>query len=195
MNLKNLLVCLSFILLFSIVFSQQSEIEVVAVKASLQQKNLVVEIIAINPGEREEKITITTKYFDWVDERVEALPREKTKKITYILHSVTSGTVKMSISNGVNKFIEVALTENTAENKELSVKEITAEEYSLPEPESEERESKGNGLKKFNPIEIAIVIVLFFVLAVAAKMLLERGKKQVIIQEMRVERQVKKIQL
>jgi len=173
MQKRSVLVGIVFLLLCSSAFSQQPKIEIIGVDAKLQQKNLVVEIIALNKGDSAGSIKITTNYFGEVDERNEAIPADSTKKFTYTIHNAKTGNVKLAIENGVSKFVEIGIPENTVNSQDLFVKEITAENYLAPAAANNQISSPTGNL---NPYHIAIAIALIFAAIILAGTLQKRGK-------------------
>ncbi len=150
---KTIIACI-ILIIFSASAMGQESIGVAGVKASIEQQNLVIEIIAFNNGKEAGELKITTNYFGETDERKEIIPVDRTKKITYALHNIKPGKVKMAIENGIKKFVEITIPEDYMQNKELQVKEITSEDYyTVPEPE-----------KKFDPIPIAFAIVIILII-------------------------------
>ncbi len=172
---KPVLALAFFLVILTGAHAQQEKIEVIGVEAKLEQENIAVEIIALNKGTVGGNIKITTSYFGQVDERNEEVPPDSTKKLTYIVHNVKPGNIKMSIENGVKKFVEITIPEKSTGTQDLFVREISAENYF-----AKEENNSQNIVEKIeiNPYYAAVGIAVIFLIIVAAKIMLpKRGKK------------------
>jgi uncharacterized membrane protein YciS (DUF1049 family) len=169
---------LVIILLLSIsLFAQSSEVKIVGVDARLEDRNLIIEVLAINTGTRAQELDIATHYFDSTDNRIEVVPPDSTKKFTYTIHNTRSGTVTMAIEGGISKFIEIAVP-NSTDNQALRVTEITREDAFIIQEGIQEQSPLFSVL--VNPYYLGAIVgaIVLAIILVRAFILKSKSEKQ-----------------
>lgn len=166
--MRNKIAIVIALLLIPAVFGQPS-INIVGTTARIEEKNLLIEIIALNTGQTDEKLKITTRFLEQADERNEIVPGNSTKKFTYTLHNIQSGQVTMKIEGGrIKKFVEIEIPDNLS-NQELRVREVTEQDYLLPKPDAQ---------AQLDPLIIGVVIAGLVIVGVFAKLFFFRSRQE-----------------
>ena len=175
--MKVLSVLFVLLMLGTIAVAQSADVRVVGVDARLEDRNLIIEVIAINTGTAAHELNIATHYFGESDNRNEIVPPDSTKKFTYTIHNVRSGTVTMAIEGGVSKFIEISIP-NSTDNQALRVTEITREDVFIAQQGVQQQSSLFSTLS--NPYFLGAIIgaIVLLLILIKAFMLKSKGEKQ-----------------